>query len=235
MGADGDVILVLEDEERIRVAVADALRETGATVVESATGRDALRLASSERPDLFVVDLGLPDLSGVDVCREIRRMTTAPIIILSARHSESEKIALFEVGADDYVTKPFALREFAARVGAQIRRARTPLRGWTESLEIDGLTVDFAGKAARRGGTPIRLSPTEWKLLETLARHVGQTVTHQQLFDAVWQRKYGNPQQYLRVYVTHLRRKIEREPALPRIVITEPGVGYRIPQRDADA
>lgn len=225
-----DVVLVLEDEERIRHAVSEALRESGAIVIESSTGADALRLAAQEDPDLFVVDLGLPDRSGLDVCRDIRRMTTAPIIILSARNSEAEKIALLQVGADDYVTKPFSLAEFVARVHAQMRRARTPLRALPALVEVDGLQVDLERHELRRAGRDIHLSPTEWLLLETLLQHSGHTITHQQLFDAVWKREYGNPKQYLRVYITHLRRKIEREPSLPRIIVTEPGVGYRIPQ-----
>ena len=231
MPSQRDVILVLEDEKRIREAVAGALRETGARVVESGSGVDALRLAAQEDPDLFVIDLGLPDRSGIDVCRDIRRMTSAPIIVLTARSAEAEKIALFKVGADDYVTKPFALGEFVARAQAQLRRARTPLRPWSATVSFDGLTIDLVQKVVERDGRDIHLSRTEWMLLETLVRHSGRTVTHQQLFDAVWQRDFGNPRQYLRVYITHLRRKIERDTALPRIIVTEPGVGYRIAQR----
>ena len=230
MGEPPDVILILEDEVRIRHAVAEALRESGASVVECGTGADALRMAAEASPDLFVVDLGLPDRSGIDVCRDIRRMTTAPIIILSARNSEAEKIALLQVGADDYVTKPFSLGEFVARAKAQLRRARTPLRAWSPLVDIDGLSVDLDHQLVRRDERAIHLSPTEWKLLGALLDGVGATVTHQQLFDAVWQRSFGNPQQYLRVYVTYLRRKIEREPAFPRIIVTEPGIGYRIPR-----
>lgn len=228
------IVLVVEDEERIRAAVADALRDAGATVCEAGSAAEAMRLAAERTPDLFVVDLGLPDRSGVDLCHDLRRATSAPIIILSARASEGEKVALLRVGADDYVTKPFSVAEFVARCEAQLRRARTPLRTWGAVMEIDGLTIDLDRQQVKRDGQLVRLSPTEWGLLEALVRHAGRTVTHQQLFDAVWKREFGNPQQYLRVYVTHLRRKIERDPALPRIVITEPGVGYRL-ARPADA
>jgi two-component system KDP operon response regulator KdpE len=223
-----DVILVLEDEPRMREAVAAALRETGATVVESGTAAAALRLAAAAKPDLFIVDLGLPDRSGVDVCEDIRRMTTAPIIVLTARNSEAEKITLLHIGADDYITKPFSLGELMARVRAQIRRARTPLREWSSVVELDGLTIDLGQQRVWRGDTTIHLSRTEWRLLTTLLQHAGQTVTHRQLFAAVWEREYGNVNQYLRVYVTHLRRKIEREPACPRIIVTDPGIGYRL-------
>jgi two-component system KDP operon response regulator KdpE len=197
-------------------------------VLEAATASEALEVAAAENPDLFVLDLGLPDRSGLDVCLELRRWTSAPIVVLSARHAESEKVALFRAGADDYVCKPFGLREFAARVEAQLRRARTPMRETPSLLEVDGLIVDVPRRTVRRGTVLIRLTPTEWAILRTLAVNAGRTVTHQELFDAVWGREFGSPSQYLRVYVTHLRRKIERNAGDPRVIITEPGVGYQL-------
>lgn len=228
MSTSADVILVVDDEPQIRRAVVNALRGTAARVVEAGTGSEGLDVAAATRPDLVVLDLGLPDMSGLDVCRELRRWTMAPIVVLSARHAEAEKIQLLDAGADDYVTKPFSLGEFVARVQAQLRRAAaTRSAGASEPIEADGLSIDLARRVVRRGDVPVRLTRIEWLLLQALAAHAGRTLTHQQIFDAVWGRSYGNPQQYLRVHLTNLRRKIERDPATPRIIVTEPGVGYR--------
>jgi two-component system KDP operon response regulator KdpE len=228
MYPDRDTILIIDDEAQIRRAVSAALSEHGARVLEAGTATEGIELAAAENPDLFVLDLGLPDRPGIEVCRELRRWSSAPIVVLSARHAESEKVALLRAGADDYVCKPFGLHEFAARVEAQLRRARTPRHDAPSVLEVDGLTVDLPRRAVRRGTTPIRLTPTEWSILQMLAIHAGRTVTHQEIFDTVWGREFGSPSHYLRVYVTHLRRKIERNPGAPRVIITEPGVGYRL-------
>jgi two-component system, OmpR family, KDP operon response regulator KdpE len=196
-------------------------------VLEADTGATALEIAGVSRPDLVVLDLGLPDMQGLDVCQSIRERSSAPIIVLSARHAEDEKLALFTAGADDYVTKPFSLAEFTARVRAQLRRAVLAPYSTTSVVEHDGLTIDLHRREVHRDGESMRLTRTEWRLLETLLVHAGRTLTHQQLFDAVWAKAFGHPQQYLRVHVTNLRRKIEREPASPRLIVTEPGVGYR--------
>jgi two-component system KDP operon response regulator KdpE len=221
------VILVIDDEYQIRSALSEALSALPAQVREARTARQGIELAAAEHPDVIILDLGLPDGAGLDVCAEIRRWSGAPIIVLSARHAEADKIALLNAGADDYVSKPFRIGELVARISAQLRRSRAPLGGGTAVVECDGLTVDIPRRLARRGDTAIRLTPIEWAILQTLARHAGRPVTHQQIFDAVWGRAFGNPQQYLRVYVTHLRRKIELNPAEPHIIFTEPGVGYR--------
>ncbi|HYL22360.1 MAG TPA: response regulator transcription factor [Gemmatimonadales bacterium] len=223
-----DVILIIDDDSQIRRAVADALAATAVRVVEAGTGGEGVKQAAVARPNLVVLDLGLPDRSGTDVCRELRRRSAAPIVVLSARHDESEKITLLNLGADDYVTKPFSLGEFVARVQAHLRRARTPPTDERAVLTLAGLTIDLLHREVRRDDALIRLTRTEWAILETLAIHHDRTLTHQQLFDAVWGRAFGNPQHYLRVYVAHLRRKIEPEPAVPRIIITDPGVGYRL-------
>ena len=221
-------VLVIEDEAQIRRAVKNALRETVDRVVEAATGTEGIDLAAAERPELVVLDLGLPDLPGVEVCREIRRWATMPIVVLSARHSEEEKVLLLNAGADDYVTKPFSILEFTARVHAQLRRARTPGTPAGVALTTpDGLVIDFVRRTVARDGQLIRLTPLEWEILRALAREPGRTLTHQQIFDAVWGRNFGNPQQYLRVHITNLRRKIEVDSAIPQLIITEPGVGYR--------
>ena len=221
-------ILVVDDEPQIRRAVKNALRDTTDRVLEAVTGSQALDMAAAERPELVVLDLGLPDMAGLEVCVELRRWATMPIVVLSARHAEDEKVTLLNAGADDYITKPFSLLEFAARVQAQLRRARTPPHAVSPVLETsDNLVIDFRQRTVARHGTTIRLTPLEWEILRVLTKEAGRTLTHQQLFDAVWAREFGNPQQYLRVHITNLRRKIELDPSRPRLILTEPGVGYR--------
>jgi len=221
-------VLVIEDEPSIRRVVQDALRDVATSVLEAKSGEEGLRIAAAERPDLVVLDLGLPDMEGIEVCRRLRAWTSAPILVLSARHSEDEKTALLDAGADDYVTKPFGSAELRARVNAQLRRARmTPVPGGDEPLALGDLTIDMARRTVTRAGSTVHLTPTEWGLLIALVKRAGKTVTHQQLFRAVWGSAHGDAQQYLRVYVAHLRRKIEADPYVPRHVVTEPGVGYR--------
>lgn len=221
-------ILVIEDDAQIRRAVKNALSDLANRVIEAATGKSGIDIAAAERPELVVLDLGLPDVSGVEVCREIRRWAAMPILVLSARHAEAEKVELLTVGADDYVTKPFSILEFAARVRALLRRARTPGALSETVLETpDGLAIDFARRTLSRNGEPIRLTPLEWEILSALAKSAARTLTHQQIFDAVWGRNFGNPQQYLRVHITNLRRKIEKDASNPQLIMTEPGVGYR--------
>lgn len=228
--ADADLVLVIDDEPQIRLAVRDALRDVTARVDEAANGSSGVDAATSGRPDLVVLDLGLPDMAGVEVCRQIRRRSAVPIIVLSARHSEHEKVDLLNAGADDYVTKPFSVLELAARARAQIRRAKTmaAAAGTNAPVSIGGLLVDTIARRVSRDGVQIHLTPIEWQILSTLLAAAGRTLTHQQIFDAVWGREFGSPQQYLRVHITNLRRKIELDPASPQIIITEPGVGYRI-------
>jgi two-component system, OmpR family, KDP operon response regulator KdpE len=225
---DRDTILIIDDEEQIRRAVSAALSENGTRVLQAGTATEGIELAAAENPDLFVLDLGLPDRPGLEVCRELRRWSSAPIVVLSARHAEADKVALLRAGADDYVSKPFGMHEFAARIEAQLRRARTPRHNVPSVIEVDGLTIDLPRRLVRRDTITIRLTPTEWSILQMLAVNAGRTVTHQEIFDTVWGREFGSPAHYLRVYVTHLRRKIERNPGEPRVIITEPGVGYRL-------
>ena len=222
------VILVVDDEPQIRRALRNALQEIATRIVEAATGAEAIDLAATAQPDLIVLDLGLTDLSGADVCREIRRFATMPIVVLSARHHEDDKVELLNLGADDYVTKPFSTVELLARVKAQLRRARSQSAIPLEGPIIAGeLSVDIGRRQLSRDGEVVHLTRTEWNILRALLMSAGRTLTHRQLFDAVWGRQYGDPQQYLRVHITNLRRKIEREPAAPRFVVTDPGVGYR--------
>jgi two-component system KDP operon response regulator KdpE len=224
----GLTVLVIDDEPQIRRVLRNALAADDTRVLEAASGREGIDLAAAERPDLVVLDLGLPDGPGIDVCREIRSWSTAPVLVLSARHSDQEKAALLDAGADDYVTKPFSTVEFLARVRAQLRRSRmvTTESGETD-ITADGITIDLVKRAVTRDGTAVHLTPIEWELLRVLATHAGRTMTHSQLFAQVWARSHGDAQQYLRVHVASLRRKLERDPVRPRIIITEPGVGYR--------
>ena len=228
------VMLVIEDEMPIRRAVKNALQDVADRIIEAATGRAGIDLAAAERPALVILDLGLPDIPGVEVCREIRRWAAMPILVLSARHAEEEKVQLLTVGADDYVTKPFSIPEFAARVLALLRRSRTPGALTHAVLQTsDGLTIDFARRSLARDGETIRLTPLEWEILSALAKASARTLTHQQIFDAVWGRNFGNPQQYLRVHITNLRRKIEKDSSNPQLIMTEPGVGYRFEVPDS--
>ena len=220
-------ILVIEDEPQIRRAIRSALRDVAERVLEAEAGGEGIDLAAAERPELVVLDLGLPDVAGLDVCLEIRRWATMPIVVLSARHAEQEKVLLLNAGADDYVTKPFSPRELAARVRAQLRRGLAA-GGAAAVVTAGDLTIDLARRSVRRAGRAIHLTPIEWDILRTLVGQAGRTLTHQQIFDAVWRRQFGNPQQYLRVYITNLRRKIEADATRPQLIITEPGVGYRI-------
>ena len=221
-------ILVIDDEPQIRRAVRNALADDDVRVVEAATGSAGLDVAAAERPSLVILDLGLPDVSGLEVCRQLRSWSSAPIIVLSARHSDQEKVALLDAGADDYVTKPFSTVELQARARAQLRRSRqTPLANTDHPIEVDGLRIDLAKPSLSRAGEAIHLTRTEWDLLRALLKHAGRTLTHRHLFTAVWGNSYGDAQQHLRVHVRNLRRKIEADPVRPRLIVTEPGVGYR--------
>lgn len=232
-------ILVIDDEPQIRRLVSNALTAealfgadaagTEVRVVEAATGSDGIDAAAAERPALVVLDLGLPDRAGVEVCREIRSFSIAPMLVLSARHQDTEKVLLLDAGADDYLTKPFSTVEFVARVRAQLRRARASGAGpaATVLVTFGDTTVDLQLRRVERDGTPLHITPTEFALLRVFVSHPRQTLTHRQLFAAVWGNVEGDAQQYLRVYVGHLRRKIELDPVRPRYIQTEPGVGYR--------
>ncbi|HEU4996361.1 MAG TPA: response regulator [Gemmatimonadaceae bacterium] len=219
-------ILVVDDEPQIRRAVHNALAGDDARIFDAATGTAALTSAASERPDLVVLDLGLPDMPGIDVCRELRGWSEAPILVLSARHTDDEKVALLDAGADDYMTKPFSVVELQARVRALLRRSRA---GDSQpQIRSGALVIDLVARTASVRGQLVHLTPIEWELLRTLATNAGRTLTHRQIFAKVWQgRAAGDAQQYLRVHVAHLRRKIEEDPVRPRHIITEPGVGYR--------
>jgi len=219
-------ILVVDDEPGLRRALAINLRAREYDVDVAADAAAALAAAARRPPDVVVLDLGLPDMDGTDVIRGLRGWTRAPIIVLSARTNQSDKVDALDAGADDYVTKPFGMDELLARLRAALRRA-----GPAEAqpvLETADFTLDLAAMEVRANdGAPIRLTPTEWHLLEVLVRNEGKLVDHRRLLQEVWGPAYGTETNYLRVYVAQLRRKLEPDPASPRYLITEPGLGYR--------
>ncbi|HEX9886954.1 MAG TPA: response regulator transcription factor [Longimicrobiales bacterium] len=226
--AQPSIALVADDEPHIRRAVRNALGSDFDRVIEAGTAVEAVDLAAAQRPDVIILDLGLPDKPGFWVCAEIRKWSGVPILVLSAHHSESEKIRLLDEGADDYVTKPFHPGELRARVRAQLRRARmAEMPGEGSAITVGELVIDTGARTVKRGGRDVHLTPTEWELLRAFLRHTGKTLTHHQLFRSVWAASSGDPQQYLRVYVANLRRKLEPDAVRPALIITEPGVGYR--------
>ena len=222
------LLLVIDDEPQVRRVIRNALAQGSTTLLEAATGREGIDLAAARQPDLIILDLGLPDMPGAAVCREIRTWSAVPIVVLSARHADHEKVTLLDLGADDYITKPFSTVEFQARVRANLRRAG---RGTNERehtrVTVGDLVIDLVNRTVERGGAAIHLTPIEWDLLRTLATNTGRTLTHQQLFSQVWNRAHGDAQQNLRVHIANLRRKLERDSVRPQLIITEPGAGYR--------
>jgi len=223
-----DTALIIDDEPRIRGVVSNALAGDFARVIEASSGHEGLRLAAAERPSLIVLDLGLPDVSGVSVCEEIRKSSDALILVLSARHADREKATLLDAGADDYVTKPFSTLELKARVRALQRRATVPRSVGGKIIASGALKMDLEARSLARNGEPVHLTPTEWDLMRVLMSNAGKTMTHRQLFSAVWSgRQFGDAQQYLRVHIANVRRKIESNPLDPQYILTEPGVGYR--------
>jgi two-component system KDP operon response regulator KdpE len=219
-------VLVVEDDSGLARALAITLRAHGHEVETAGSGAGALRAASSRPPELVLLDIGLPDLDGVDVIRALRGWSTAPVLVLSAREGQDQKVAALDAGADDYVTKPFGMQELLARVRAALRR--TSVDGAERPVvETASFTVDLAAHRVRTAAGDVRLTPTEWHLLEVLVRHPGRLVTGQQLLQEVWGPAYGTESNYLRVYVSQLRRKLEADPTHPRHLLTEPGVGYR--------
>jgi two-component system KDP operon response regulator KdpE len=218
-------ILVVDDEPQILRALVTNLRARGYEVDAAGTGEIALQLAARHRPDLVVLDLGLPDMSGLDVIAGLRGWTDVPIVILSVRETERDKVAALDAGADDYVTKPFGMGELLARVRAALRRS-TPASE-TPVVTTPDFTVDFATKRVDRNGEEVKLTPTEWHMVEVLVRNEGKLVAQRQLLQEVWGPEYGTETNYLRVHMAHIRRKLEAEPSRPRYFLTEPGMGYR--------
>lgn len=225
----GQRVLVIDDEPQIRRVVRNMFADSDTVVLETSTGAEGIAVAAAERPALIILDLGLPDLPGIDVCNEVRKWSQVPILILSARHSDTEKAKLLNAGADDYLTKPFSILELKARLNALLRRA-SAVRNDDAQIQIPSanIVIDLAKPSVVRDGVNVHLTRTEWEVLRTLLRHAGRTLTHRQIFSAVWANSYGDAQQYLRVHIRSLRKKLEADSVRPRLIITEPGVGYRI-------
>jgi two-component system KDP operon response regulator KdpE len=222
----GARILVVDDERQIRRLLKVALTGHGYEVLEAAGGQEGLQLAVAQRPDLIILDLGLTDTDGLEVLRRLREWSAVPVIILSVREQESDKIAALDSGADDYVTKPFGMGELLARIRVALRH-----RAGIENepvLKFDDLVIDLARRRVTVKGEEIRLTPTEYELLKNLSLHAGKVLTHRHLLRVVWGPGSESDTHYLRVYIGQLRRKIESDPSRPKHIITEPGVGYRL-------
>ena len=226
-------ILVVDDEPQIRRFLSASLNSHEYTVIEAHTGNEAIRLCTTAQPDLVILDLGLPDIDGREVLSRIREWSRVPIIVLSVRFDEQDKIDALDRGADDYVTKPFGMGELLARMRTALRH-RAGTAEEAPLFSTGGLSVDLTRRVVTVEENEVRLSRKEYEVLRTLVKHAGKVVTHQQLLREVWGPAHVNETQYLRVYVGQLRQKIERDPTQPRYIITEAGVGYRLRQLDDD-
>jgi len=225
---DSPRILVVEDETPIRKFLRISLESHGYRMQEAETAASALRIAAAEPPDAVILDLGLPDADGLDVIRRLREWSSVPIIVLSARGREADKIAALDGGADDYLTKPFGAGELLARLRVALRHAARSTQAEEAIFEVGGLKVDQGARRVFVDEEEVHLTPTEYRLLTTLVRHVGKVVTHRQLLKEVWGPDSVEENQYLRVYLGQLRRKIERDATRPRYLLTEAGIGYRL-------
>ncbi|CAN5697881.1 response regulator [soil metagenome] len=219
-------VLVVDDEPQILRALATNLKARGYEVDLAPTGEDALRLAAEHHPDVVVLDLGLPGIDGIEVVQGLRGWTAVPIIILSVRESEADKVAALDAGADDFVTKPFGMDELLARLRAAVRRS-APAPAEVATITMGDHVIDLAAKRVTRHGDEVRLTPTEWHLVELLVRNPGKLVSQRQLLQEVWGPEYERETNYLRVYLARVRRKLEVDPSHPVHFLTEPGMGYR--------
>jgi len=221
-------VLVVEDDPQLVRALVINLQARKYCVDAAPDGATALPLAAARQPDVVMLDLGLPDMDGIDVIKALRGWTRVPILVLSARQGSDEKVAALDAGADDYITKPFNMNELLARLRAAVRRTEdTPLVPETTLVETGDFSIDLFAKKVVRGGRDVRLTPTEWHLLEILVTNPGRLITQKHLLQEVWGVSQSSKTNYLRVYMAQLRRKLETDPAHPRYLITEPGMGYR--------
>jgi len=225
--SEGAVVLIADDEPPIRRFLRTSLAAQGYRIAEAATGAETLAALHHEKPDLIILDLGLPDINGIEVLRALRAESDVPVIVLSARGDERGKVAALDLGADDYVTKPFGMEELVARIRAAIRH-RFQAKGETPVFTAGELSVDLARRLVKRKGEEVRLSPKEYDLLRVLVANAGKVMTHRQLLGEVWGPAHAEDAQYLRVFVRSLRHKLEADPARPSLILTEPGVGYRL-------
>jgi two-component system KDP operon response regulator KdpE len=223
------LILIIEDEPSMRGFLRATLRAQGYEVVEAATAREGLAQAAGRNPEVILLDLGLPDADGLDVARDLRRQLRAPIIVISARGQEHDKVTALDRGADDYLTKPFGVAELLARVRVALRHAALPANAPLRPIfAVGNLRVDLVRRQVFRDTKEVHLTPTEYKLLVALIRQAGRVITHRQLLQEVWGANYVDQGHYLRVYMAHLRHKLESDPSRPRFLATEPGIGYRL-------
>lgn len=228
MATSAASLLVIEDEDEMRGLLRTTLRAQGYQVIEAATGREGLMHAAGRNPDVILLDLGLPDLDGLQVLGRLRQQVGAPVIVISARGREAEKVAALDLGADDYLTKPFGILELLARVRVAVRHASTPLATPDAAvIRADGVRIDLIRRHVYRMDSLLHLTPLEYRLLAALARQPGRVVTHRRLLQEVWGPNALNQPHYLRVYMAQLRHKLEVDPTRPRVLITEPGIGYR--------
>ena len=218
--------LIIDDEVQIRRLLTLALEGAGYTVREAESGGHGLQAVAHLRPDVILLDLGLPDLDGIAVLRRLREWSQTPVVVLTVRDDEQDKVAALDAGGDDYVTKPFSTAELLARLRAAQRRAQP--REESAVFAQDGLTVDLIARTVQRDGADVKLTATEWALLALLIRHAGRILTHRQILREVWGPKAEEHREYLRVYFTHLRKKIERDSTRPALILNEPGIGYRL-------
>jgi len=229
MSAPRTTLLLVEDDPQIQRFLGTALDAHGYDLLIAGTGNEGLQLAATRQPDILIVDLGLPDMSGLDVIQRAREWYEQPIIVLSARDKETDKVAALDLGADDYLTKPFGIGELLARLRvAERHRSGRSAAPDSARIQIGNVAIDLAAHRVQRDGADIHLTPIEYQLLTTLARHRGKVMTHRQLLREVWGAAHIESPQYLRIYMRALRRKIEAEPARPRLLLTEVGVGYRL-------
>lgn len=224
--SEGPRVLVVDDELQIRRFLRIALEANGYRVFEVSNGRDALQEAARLRPDLIILDMGLPDMDGLEILNRLREWLPTPVIILSVRDTDRDKVAALDAGADDYLTKPFSLEELMARMRVAQRHAQSGAQ--QTEFTIGNVSVDLTHRMVTKNNELVRLTPTEYALLRLLIQHAGRVLTHKQILKEVWGPEYMEETHYLRVYFAQLRQKLEDDPALPKLILTEPGVGYRL-------
>lgn len=234
MADEGATVLLIEDEPAIRRFVATAFKSQGWKIVEAQNGAEGSRATRTHHVDLILLDLGLPDQDGLGWLKDYRTWSTGPVIVLSARTAEDEKVDALDAGADDYLTKPFGVAELLARVRATMRRRRATARSMDAVRNIGAIRVDLEARKVTRNGLLVHLTPIEYRILTLLLAQAGRVITHRALLREVWGPAHSSDGHYLRVHVAHLRGKIEEHPAQPTLILTEPGVGYRLNSTDSD-